>query len=136
MCNANGAWTGHTPQCKPIACGDPQTFPHASVALLNGNNVTWIKKLFGGKFEYHSLKGRRCGGRWRSTPASTATPTPPRGDPTRPPSLSVSESALQSREALKLIVMNVPQFVSMCCNMIRYAPICSNMPQAQHFESS
>ena len=43
MCNANGAWTGHTPQCKPIACGDPQTFPHASVALLNGNMATWMK---------------------------------------------------------------------------------------------
>ena len=37
MCNANGAWTGHTPQCKPIACGDPATFAHASVALLNGD---------------------------------------------------------------------------------------------------
>ena len=38
MCNAMGVWTGHTPQCKPIACGDPATFAHASVALLNGSN--------------------------------------------------------------------------------------------------
>ena len=39
MCNANGAWTGLTPQCKPVACGDPVTFNHASVALLNGTTV-------------------------------------------------------------------------------------------------
>ena len=39
MCNAGGSWTGHTPQCQPIACGDPITFPHASVALLNGSTV-------------------------------------------------------------------------------------------------
>jgi hypothetical protein len=39
MCNAGGIWTGHTPQCQPIACGDPVTFAHASVALLNGSTV-------------------------------------------------------------------------------------------------
>ena len=39
MCNAFGNWTGLTPQCKPIACGDPITFKYASVALLNGSTV-------------------------------------------------------------------------------------------------
>ena len=39
LCNAEGVWTGHTPQCQPIACGDPASFPHASVALLNGSTV-------------------------------------------------------------------------------------------------
>ena len=39
LCNAHGLWTGSTPQCQPIACGDPVTFPHASVALLNGSTV-------------------------------------------------------------------------------------------------
>ncbi|XP_071743546.1 uncharacterized protein [Lepeophtheirus salmonis] len=39
LCNAQGKWTGETPQCQPIACGDPITFPHASVAMLNGSTV-------------------------------------------------------------------------------------------------
>ena len=39
LCNAAGLWTGQTPQCQPIACGDPVTFPHASVALINGSTV-------------------------------------------------------------------------------------------------
>ncbi len=59
LCDARGLWTGSTPSCQPIACGDPvgystahfysikithlciiqATFPHASVALLNGSTV-------------------------------------------------------------------------------------------------
>ncbi|XP_059089371.1 uncharacterized protein LOC131885361 isoform X1 [Tigriopus californicus] len=39
LCDAQGLWTGSTPKCQPIACGDPITFQHVTVALINGSTI-------------------------------------------------------------------------------------------------
>ena len=58
LCNANGLWTGGTPQCQPIACGDPVTFPHASVALLNGSTVWKAIAQYACIHGYKEAKGK------------------------------------------------------------------------------
>lgn len=58
LCNANGLWTGQTPQCQPIACGDPVTFPHASVALLNGSTVWKAIAQYACIHGYKEAKGK------------------------------------------------------------------------------
>ena len=33
-----GSWTGVTPTCRPISCGEPPMLPKSAVALINGSS--------------------------------------------------------------------------------------------------
>ena len=54
LCDANGQWTGSEPKCQPIACGDPVTLPHTTVALINGSTSWKAVAQYSCIFGYHS----------------------------------------------------------------------------------
>ena len=55
LCDANGRWTGSEPKCQPIACGDPVTFPHTTVALINGSTSWKARAQYSCIFGYQPL---------------------------------------------------------------------------------
>ena len=57
LCDANGRWTGSEPKCQPIACGDPVTFPHTTVALINGSTSWKARAQYSCIFGYQPLNG-------------------------------------------------------------------------------
>ena len=58
LCDANGRWTGSEPKCQPIACGDPVTFPHTTVALINGSTSWKAVAQFSCIFGYQPFNGK------------------------------------------------------------------------------
>ena len=58
LCDANGRWTGSEPKCQPIACGDPVTFPHTTVALINGSTSWKAVAQFSCIFRYQPFNGK------------------------------------------------------------------------------
>jgi len=39
LCGDDGRWSGGTPQCKPITCGQPPEVANAHVTLVNGSTL-------------------------------------------------------------------------------------------------
>ena len=39
LCTESGSWSGVTPQCKPITCGQPPEIPNARSTLVNGSTL-------------------------------------------------------------------------------------------------
>ena len=39
LCSESGSWSGVTPQCKPITCGQPPEIPNARSTLVNGSTL-------------------------------------------------------------------------------------------------
>ena len=54
LCDATGQWTGSEPKCRPIACGDPVTLPHTTVALINGSTSWKAVAQYSCIFGFHS----------------------------------------------------------------------------------